>query len=76
MNKRGQLTIYGLLNGLLMIIYFVAVLPIIVDMIATANPQLSSMERTLMALIPMVFIIVIIQSITLWGQPSFGYGGR
>ena len=71
MFKQGQMTIIGLIFFFILLVMFVALLPAINDVIATALPELDDMEAMMIQFIPLITILVIIASLLVYSRPTY-----
>ena len=71
-NKKGQITLDGLMMGFMLIIVYVALLPTLNDFISIGLGVSTGMTTVLLTLIPLFILIAIIRSI--WGYSSFTQG--
>lgn len=71
MNKKGEFSITALIMGVITLITFVALLPVISWAIQTAIPVLDPMERFVIALIPIIILLMIIVGIVNYGRPDY-----
>lgn len=74
-NKKGAFSITALIMGVITLITFVALLPVISWAISSALPSLDPMEQFVISLIPIIILLMIIVGIVNYGKPEYEYTG-
>lgn len=76
MNKKGGLTIVGLVLAFATLVVYVALLPALIDIIntATGTPGLDTMTILIISLFPFMIIIMILVSVVQLGQVRTEFG--
>ncbi len=68
MKFKGQLTFNGILIGFLLIVVYVALLPVINDVIQQALNTTSGMTALILSLFPLFLLLAIIRSIWIYSE--------
>lgn len=63
--RKGQLTFNGILIGFLLLTVYIAILPVMNDLIGQVLGQVSGMTKIVLLLFPLFILLAIIKSI--WG---------
>lgn len=74
-NKKGAFSITALIMGVITLIAYASLLPVISWAISTAMPYLDPMEQFVIALIPLVILLMILVGIISYGKPEYEYIG-
>jgi len=70
-NKKGQLTMIGLIFFFILLVVFVAFLPAINIVIQEAIPNLDDMSVMILNFVPLIIVLVIIASLMVYTRPSY-----
>lgn len=71
LNKKGELSIVGMILTVITLIIYVAFLPIINEIISTALPDLDTMGQLIIAIIPTVMLLMIIVAMIQYGRGTY-----
>ena len=74
-NKKGAFSITALIMGVITLITFVALLPVISWAISEALPNLDPIESFVITLIPLILLLMIIVGIIQYGKPQYEFTG-
>ena len=70
--RRGQITFEGILIGFLLLTVYIALLPVLNELIGSVLGQVSGMTKIVLMLFPLFLLLVIIKSIWSYGEISRG----
>jgi len=73
MMKSGQMSITSLIYGAILVVVFIALLPVINEVIETAvdNGDATGTVGLMVMIIPLIFVLVIITSIVFYSKPQY-----
>lgn len=76
MNKKGVFSVTALIMGVITLICYAAMLPLINDIISDTLPYADAWVQLILEALPIIMLLMIVVGIIFYGQPEYQYQMR